>query len=53
MATVKPFARNDFEHLLESFLDENQFPWLDPSLHERYFTDRIHSIDNHPTDLDN
>ena len=35
MATINPFARTDFDHLLYSFVDENQFPWLDPSLHER------------------
>lgn len=42
MTTVKPFARTDFDHLLHSFVDENQFPWLDPSLHERYVTCRTH-----------
>lgn len=36
MVTTKEFIRSDFDHLLNSFVDENQFPWLDPSLHERY-----------------
>jgi len=36
MSAAKQFVRNDFEFLLQSFVDENQFPWLDPSLHERY-----------------
>ena len=28
--------RSDLEFLIHSFIDENLFPWLDPSLHERY-----------------
>ncbi len=36
MTATKQFVRNDFDYLLHSFVDENQFPWLDPSLHERY-----------------
>ena len=37
MTATKQFVRSDFDCLLQSFVDENQFPWLDPSLHERYF----------------
>ncbi|CAF3908968.1 unnamed protein product, partial [Rotaria sp. Silwood2] len=43
MAATKQFIRSDFDHLLYSFVDENQFPWLDPSLHERQLT--THDID--------
>lgn len=35
MEALKSLTRTDFDHLLHSFVDENQFPWLDPSLHER------------------
>ncbi|CAF1072155.1 unnamed protein product [Rotaria sordida] len=43
MASTKQFIRSDFDILLHSFVDENQFPWLDPSLHERQLT--THDID--------
>lgn len=36
MSDVKALRANDFHPLLYSFVDENQFPWLEPSLHERY-----------------
>ncbi|CAF0719337.1 unnamed protein product [Rotaria sp. Silwood1] len=43
MTATRQFIRSDFDHLLHSFVDENQFPWLDPSLHERQLT--THDID--------
>ncbi|CAF1384362.1 unnamed protein product, partial [Adineta steineri] len=43
MTTSKQFVRSDFDKLLHTFVDENQFPWLDPSLHERQLT--THDID--------
>ncbi|CAF2047691.1 unnamed protein product [Rotaria magnacalcarata] len=43
MTATKQFIRTDFDDILQSFVDENQFPWLDPSLHERQLT--THDID--------